>query len=179
MHPAAVFVALSDVVPAGAAMAVDVGNNTYAFGHYFRCKAGQDVVMSGYLGSIGFAFPAAMGLWAATRTTDRRVVSISGDGGFGQYLAEFTTAVKYRMPICHIVLDNGELGKISREQVGALRPVWETALVNPDFAEYARICGGHGFSVADRADLAPVLAEAMAITDGPVVVSVRTMSLAV
>ncbi len=179
MHPAAVFVALSEVVPAGAAMAVDVGNNTYAFGHYFRTKRGQDVVMSGYLGSIGFAFPAAMGLWAATRGTDRRVVSISGDGGFGQYLAEFTTAVKYRMPICHVVLDNGELGKISREQVGALRPVWETALVNPDFAEYARICGGHGFSVTDRADLEPVFAEAMAVTDGPVVVSVRTMPLAV
>lgn len=179
MHPAAVFDALSEAVPAGAAMAVDVGNNTYAFGHYFRCKPDQDVVMSGYLGSIGFAFPAAMGLWAATRGTDRRVVSISGDGGFGQYLAEFTTAVKYRMPICHVVLDNGELGKISREQIGALRPVWETALVNPDFAEYARICGGHGFSVTEPDALGPVLAEAMSITDGPVVVAVRTMPLAV
>ena len=179
MHPAAVFTALSDTAPAQAAMAVDVGNNTYAFGHYFRCKPGQDVVMSGYLGSIGFAFPAAMGLWAATRGTDRKVISVSGDGGFGQYLAEFTTAVKYRMPICHVVLDNGELGKISREQVGALRPVWETGLVNPDFAEYARICGGRGFR-ADRPEiLADTFAEALAVDDGPVVVSVPTMALAV
>ncbi len=179
MHPAAVFVALSEVVPSGAAMAVDVGNNTYAFGHYFRCKEGQDVVMSGYLGSIGFALPAALGLWAATRGTDRKVVSISGDGGLGQYLAEFTTAVKHGMPICHVVLDNGELGKISREQVGAMRPIWQTGLVNPDFAEYARICGGRGFSVDHAAELPEVLAEALAVDDGPVIVRVPTMSLAV
>jgi len=46
-------------------IAVDVGLNAYAFGHYFECGEGQDVLMSGYLGSIGFGFPAAMGAWAA------------------------------------------------------------------------------------------------------------------
>jgi thiamine pyrophosphate-dependent acetolactate synthase large subunit-like protein/nitrite reductase/ring-hydroxylating ferredoxin subunit len=173
MHPAALFLALSEVVPAGAAMAVDVGNNTYAFGHYFETKAGQDVVMSGYLGSIGFSFPAALGLWAATRGTGRRVVSVSGDGGFGQYLAEFTTAVKYGMDITHVLLDNAELGKISREQIGAIRPVWQTDLVNPDFADFARSCGGTGFSVRDRAALSDVLAEAMAPRKGPTLVHVQ------
>ncbi len=123
MHPAAVFAELSRLVPEDAAIAVDVGNNTYAFGHYFESKAAQDVIMSGYLGSIGFAFPAAMGAWAAAAAQGRKVVSISGDGGFGQYLAEFTTAVKYGMPITHVLLNNDELGKISREQIGAIRPV--------------------------------------------------------
>ena len=48
-----------------------------------------------------------------------------------------TTAVRYGMPITHVVLNNSEsLGKISKEQIGALRPVWQTELVNPDFAEY-------------------------------------------
>jgi len=53
---------------------------------------GQPVLMSGYLGSIGFGHPAAMGAWAAH--PDRPVVAVTGDGGFGQYLAELTTAVK-------------------------------------------------------------------------------------
>ena len=48
-------------------IAVDVGNNAYAFGHYFECKGGQDVLMSGYLGSIGFGFPAAMGALGGDR----------------------------------------------------------------------------------------------------------------
>lgn len=177
MHPARVFSALSRFVPEGAVISVDVGNNTYAFGHYFESKAGQDVLMSGYLGSIGFGFPGAMGAWAATRGTGRTVVSISGDGGFGQYLAEFTTAVKYGMAITHILLNNDELGKISREQIGAIHPVWETRLVNPDFAEYARLCGGVGFRVRDPADLDGALAAAFAVADGPSLVEVDVSSL--
>ena len=179
MHPAAVFEQLAKLVPTDAVLSVDVGNNTYSFGHYFECRGDQDVLMSGYLGSIGFAFPAALGAWAAVRDSGRKVVSISGDGGFGQYLAEFTTAVKYKMPITHILLNNNELGKISREQIGALRPVWQTDLVNPDFAEFARLCGGQGFRVEDPDDLEGAFAAALAVEDGPslveVVVSSRTV----
>ena len=179
MHPAAVFAALSRALPEDAAMAVDVGNNTYAFGHYLEAKKGLDVVMSGYLGSIGYAFPAAMGLWAATRDSGRKVVSVSGDGGFGQYMAEFTTAVKYGMGITHVLLNNSELGKISREQIGALRPIYQTSLVNPDFAEYARLCGGVGYRVTDTKDLPSVMEEALAIKDRPTLIEVISMSQAV
>ncbi len=173
MHPARLFAVLSEVVPSDAVLPVDVGNNTYAFGHYFETTGDQDVLMSGYLGSIGFALPAALGAWAATRGA-RKVISISGDGGLGQYLAEFTTAVKYRMPITHIVLQNNELAKITREQVGALRPVFHTALVNPDFAEFARSCGGEGFTVREPAELEDTLRRAIAIDDGPSLVEVHT-----
>jgi pyruvate oxidase len=178
MHPAAVFDALSEAAPEGAVISVDVGNNAYAFGHYFECKPDQDVLMSGYLGSIGFGFPAAMGAWAATNGS-RKVIAVTGDGGFGQYLAEFTTAVKYEMPITHVLLNNSELGKISREQVTALRPVWQTDLVNPDFAAYAESCGGRGIRVETRDQLEPALREAMAVTDGPCLVEVRSSAQAV
>ena len=57
---AAVFAALNRHVPEDAIIAVDVGNNTYSFGRYFECER-QSVLMSGYLGSIGFALPAALG----------------------------------------------------------------------------------------------------------------------
>ena len=177
MHPAAVFEALTPLVADDAVIAVDVGNNTYAFGHYFECSGRQDVLMSGYLGSIGFGLPAALGAWAAVGG-ERKVVSISGDGGLGQYLAELTTAVKYGMDITHVVLDNSELGKISREQVGAIRPVWQTSLMNPDFAEFARLCGAHGAKVGGREDLTGALAEALAV-DGPSLVSVEVSARSV
>jgi thiamine pyrophosphate-dependent acetolactate synthase large subunit-like protein/nitrite reductase/ring-hydroxylating ferredoxin subunit len=172
MHPAKLFAAMSRLVPENAVMPVDVGNNTYSYGHYFETKPGQDVIMSGYLGSIGFAFPAALGAWAATRG-ERKVVSISGDGGFGQYLAEFTTAVKYEMDITHVLLNNDELGKISREQIGAYRQVWQTSLVNPNFAEYARNCGGEGFKVDSADELEKALAAALEVKGKPSLVEVR------
>ena len=71
------------------------------------------------------------------------------------------------------------MGKISREQVGALRPVYQTSLVNPDFAEYARLCGGQGWRVTDPADLPEALNAAMSVTDGPSLVEVTVMSQAV
>ena len=49
----------------------------------------------------------------------RQVVAIAGDGGFGQYAMEFTTAVKHGMDITLVLLVNNELGKISKEQRGA------------------------------------------------------------
>ena len=125
---AAVFAALGRHCPADAVIAVDVGNHAYSFGRYFE-SAGQPVLMSGYLGSIGFGYPAAMGAWAADPA--RPVVAVTGDGGFGQYLAELTTAVKYGIPVKHVLLDNGALGKISKEQLAGAatrsgRPRWST-----------------------------------------------------
>jgi len=175
MHPAAVFEVMSDLVPDAAVLPVDVGNNTYAFGHYFESGSGQDVLMSGYLGSIGFALPAAIGAWAATRGT-RPIVSISGDGGLGQYLAEITTLVKYDMNVTHVVLNNSELGKISREQVSAIRPVWQTDLVNPDFAAYAASCGALGLRAESPDEFRNVLDQALA-HPGPALVEVVSSSL--
>ena len=133
--------------------------------------------MSGYLGSIGFSFPAAMGAWSATQDMDefkgRKVISVSGDGGFGQYLAEFTTAVKYGMNITHILLNNSQLGKISKEQRAGEFQVWQTDLHNPSFAAYARLCGGKGTKVTAVEELGPAIAEALA-HDGPALVEIVT-----
>jgi len=167
---AALFAALSRHVPADAVIAVDVGNNTYSFGRYFECKH-QSVLMSGYLGSIGFGYPAAMGAWAAA--PDRPIVAITGDGGFGQYLAELNTAVKYDIPITHVLLNNAQLGKIAKEQRAAEWDVWQTSLHNPNFAEYARVCGAYGARVTEAAQLDDALAAAFA-HNGPALVEVMT-----
>ena len=112
-----------------------------------------------------------MGAWAAA--PGRPIVAITGDGGFGQYLAELNTAVKYDIPITHVLLNNEQLGKITKEQRAAEWDVWQTSLHNPNFAEYARVCGAHGVRVTRASQLDDALAAAFA-HDGPSLVEVMT-----
>ncbi|MBL4686652.1 MAG: Rieske 2Fe-2S domain-containing protein [Nannocystaceae bacterium] len=180
LNSAAIFDALTRKAPADAIMAVDVGNNAYSFGRYFESRE-HTILMSGYLGSIGFALPAAMGAWAATQEDDprfrgRKVISISGDGGLGQYLADLTTWVKYDMNITHVVLNNGELGKISKEQRVGGWDVWETSLRNPGFAKFARNCGALGIEVRTLEELEAALDQALS-HDGPALIEVLSDAL--
>lgn len=175
INSALIFHELTDAIDEDAIIAVDVGNNTYSFGRYFECKQ-QSILMSGYLGSIGFALPAALGAWAATQERDglyfgRQVVSVSGDGGLGQYLAEFTTAAKYQMNLTHILLQNNELGKISKEQRAGNWDVWQTSLHNPDFAKFATNCGGFGIQVKNESELAEAIRHALDY-NGPALVEI-------
>lgn len=151
----AVFDSLSSLAPGDAVICVDVGNNAYSLGRYFECK-NQSFLMSGYLGSIGFAFPAAMGAWAATKGS-RPVIAVAGDGGFAQYMAELVTSVKYGMDVKLILLNNNELGKITKEQLSGGFEKFATDLHNPHFADFANGCGALGI----RIDKKSVLREAM------------------
>ena len=174
--PAAVCAALSECVPENAVVSVDVGNVAYAFGRYFEAK-NQRALLSFYLGSIGVGLPAAIGAWCATRDNAalgrRPVVAVVGDGGLGQYLAEWTTVVRCGMDVKCVVFNNSELAKISLEQRNARVSVWETRLHNPNLAEFAKLCGSAGVRVSDPATLREDLARAFA-TPGPVLVEVLT-----
>ncbi len=171
INSAAVFASLNRHVPEKAVIAVDVGNHAYSFGRYFECRPGQTVLMSGYLGSIGFGYPAAVGAWAAA--PERPIFAVTGDGGFAQYMAELLTAVKHGMNITHVLLNNGQLGKISKEQRAGDWDVWQTSLHNPDFSRYAEVCGAFGVRVTEASALDDALMDAIA-HDGPALVEVMT-----
>ncbi len=180
---AALFDAMTRQCQEDAIIAVDVGNNTYSFGRYFESSDRQAVLMSGYLGSIGFGYPAAMGAWAATQEDDpayagRPVWAVTGDGGFAQYMMEVLTAVKYGMNITHILMHNGELGKISKEQRAGHFEVWKTGLHNPNFADYVNLCGGKGIRVSERQQLDEALAVCRDYP-GPATIEVMTDALLV
>jgi pyruvate oxidase len=166
---AAVFAELSEQLPAGAVVTVDVGNHAYSLGRYLESK-GQPVLMSGYLGSIGFGYPAAIGAWAADPS--RPVVAVTGDGGFGQYAMELTTAVKYGIGVKHVLLNNNALGKIEKEQVAGHFPVWHTSLRNPDWAAFAELCGATGIRV-ERQDRLDAAFRQFFATPGPVLLVVE------
>lgn len=168
----AVFDALNKTAPSNAVMCVDVGNNAYSFGRYYEAKENNTFLMSGYLGSIGFALPASIGAWAAVGNS-RPIIAVTGDGGLCQYLAEITTLVRYQIPVKVIVLNNNELGKISKEQRAGEFDVWATDLVNPNFAAYAKSCGALGVAVHDKQELESAMEQLFA-HNGPGLIEIKT-----
>lgn len=99
------------------------------------------------------------------------MIAITGDGGFGQYPFEVTTAVQYGMNITHVLLHNKQLGKISKEQRAGGWDVWETKLVNPNIAEFVTSCGGLGIRVESADQLDEAFERALAF-DGPATIEV-------
>jgi pyruvate oxidase len=169
--PASVFVEMNKYAPEEAVMCVDVGNNAYSFGRYFESKKHQ-FLLSGYLGSIGFALPASIGAWAATKG-ELPIVAVAGDGGFGQYMAELTTLVHYKIPVKMIVLNNNQLAKISKEQRSGHFDVWQTSLSNPKFSDYAISCGMVGLYVNEQGDLEAKMKELFE-SEGPALLEIMT-----
>ena len=90
---------------------------------------------------------------------------------FSSARSDKTIAVKHGMNITHVLLNNGQLGKISKEQRAGEWDVWQTTLHNPSFAAYAELCGAQGIRVERREELEAAIAAALA-HDGPSLVEV-------
>ena len=170
LRPPYIMKVLSEVVPEDAVISIDVGENGWWFGRNFVMKR-QRFVMSGYLATMGFGLPGAIA--AKLAHPEKTVFCITGDGGFSMAMAEMVTAVKYRLPMVVVVLNNHELGMIRVEQQTEHYPNFATALLNPDFAAYGKACGGEGIRVERPEELKPAIERAMGM-DLPVIVDVET-----
>jgi pyruvate dehydrogenase (quinone) len=124
--------------------------------------------LSGTLATMANGLPYTIA--AQIAYPDRQCVAFVGDGGFSMLMAEFATAVKYRLPIKVIIIKNNSLGMIKWEQMVFLgNPEYGCELHPIDFAAFARACGGAGFTIEDPAECGAILDQALAI-HGPVVV---------
>ena len=113
--------------------------------------------------SLGYAVPAAIG--AKVARPERAVIAVCGDGGFMYSVNELATAVKYRLPIVFLVLNDNRFGAIQWLQELMFKRSGEADLANPDFVALARAFGAHGERV-DVESVAPAIERALA-ADGP------------
>ena len=150
---------VGDLARDDAVFTCDTGTVTAWCARHLRIHAGQMFSLSASLGSMAYALPAAIG--AQLRFPDRQVVAMTGDGGFSMLMADFLTAVDYALPITVVIFNNSKLGLIKGEQEAKGIPEFQTDLRNPDFAEYARLCGGEGYRVTEPAALEEALSHAM------------------
>ena len=162
LHPQLFARAIDERAASDAIFGVDVGECTIWLARQMRMAGERRMVGSFNHGSVGAGLPTALG--AIATYPERQVWALCGDGGFGMSLADFVTAVRFDWPLKLIVFNNGELGFVKMEMEVAGLPVYEaaTGLVNPDFAAFARACGGEGVRVEHAADIVPAVEQALA-----------------
>ncbi|HEV2399680.1 MAG TPA: thiamine pyrophosphate-dependent enzyme [Candidatus Sulfotelmatobacter sp.] len=114
-------------------------------------KRGQMHTLSGTLATMAPGLPYTIG--AQVAYPNRQCIAFVGDGGFSMLMADFVTAVKYKLPIKVVIIKNNTLGQIKWEQMVFLgNPEFGVDLTPIDFAEFAHSCGGIGFTVEDPGD---------------------------
>lgn len=171
IRPQRVARALSDLAADDAVFLCDTGTVTVWGARHLRLKQTQQFTLSANLASMAFGMSAAIG--AQFLYPKRQVIALVGDGGFSMLMQDFLTAVRYKLPITVVIINNSKLGLITVEEETAGLPDFATELPNPDFAEYARLCGGEGYRVTEPDDLNAALEKALA-SDKPCVVDVLT-----
>ena len=168
LKPQVVAAELGRQLSRDAIVSCDSGTVTSWFARHVPARRGQMYSVSGNLASMANGLPYAIA--AQIAHPSRQSVALVGDGGFSMLMAEFATAVKYRLPIRVVVMRNDSLGQIKWEQMAFLgNPEFGCDLQPIDFVAFARACGGAGFRISEPKECAPIFAQAFA-ESGPVLV---------
>lgn len=161
--------AIRDVLPDDGILVSELTQVGYAANFAYPVQAARTFVSPGYQGTLGYGFPTSLGV--ALGNPQRRVVSISGDGGFGWGLQELATAAKYRPDIAIVVFADGAFGNVRRMQTNMFQRETDTTLHNPDFVQLAAAFGVAGERVDSPEGLAAALQRTFA-AGGPGLIEV-------
>ncbi len=105
----------------------------------FPVYGARTYIGPGYQGTLGYSFPTALG--ASIAAGGKRVLAITGDGGFGWSYQELATARKYCLPVTLVVFNDGHFGNVRAIQRRVFGAETAVELENPDFALLARAFG--------------------------------------
>jgi thiamine pyrophosphate-dependent acetolactate synthase large subunit-like protein len=164
LHPQLFINEINKKASEEACFTVDVGESAIWVAHHLTLHTNRRLLGSFNHGSMGVGFPAAMGIQSVS--PEKQVWAIVGDGAFGMCMNDFITAVRYNWPIKILVYNNSQLGfvKIEGEESGYAFTDKALKLTNPNFAEYAKLCGGDGIRVEHAKDIPEAIEMAIAST---------------
>ena len=160
LKPQQVISEIYKVTEGQARITTEVGQHQMWAAHYYTYTRPRSFISSGGLGTMGYGFPAAIGVQVAC--PDEVVFDIAGDGSIQMNIQELTTAVNYQLPVNVAIMNNGFLGMVRQWQELFYRRRYSyTELVNPDFVKLAEAYGADGIRVTKRAELRPALEQAV------------------
>ncbi|GGR09620.1 thiamine pyrophosphate-binding protein [Streptomyces netropsis] len=161
---------LDRVLPERRTVVSDIGRFDVGVWPYLRVADPLHFTVMGAFGSIGLGLAGAIG--AAMAGEDRPVVATVGDGGFMMHLAELTTAVRQKLPIVVLVLNDGAYGAEHYKLKNHGYDPAHSAFAWPDLADLATVMGARALTVR-KAEEIDAVGELVPTLDGPLLVDVR------
>ena len=168
MMPERILADTRTALPDDAIITTDVGWNKNGVGQQFDVLSPGSILTPGGFATMGFGPPAAIG--AKMAAPDRTVISLVGDGGFGQNPSMLATAVERGLGIVWLVMNNNAFGTIAGLQKAHYGLTYGTTFPGtaanpdngPDYAEIAKGYGAAGVRIGSADELLPALKEALA-----------------
>ena len=165
IKPQAVIEALWEVTGGDAFITSDVGQHQMFAAQYYRFDKPNRWINSGGLGTMGFGFPAAMGV--QLNFPEATVACVTGEGSIQMNIQELSTCLQYDMPVKIVNLNNGALGMVRQWQDMQYNSRYSHSYMEslPDFVKLAEAYGHVGIRITDPKELKSKMAEAFAMKD--------------
>lgn len=180
MTPQRILQEVRDVLPRNAIITTDVGWNKNGVGQQFPVYEPGSVLTPGGLATMGFGAPAALG--AKIAQPDRVVLSLVGDGGFGQNPAVLATAAEENIPVVWVIMNNYAFGTIAGLQKAHFGTTMGTLFkrdgqpYSPDYAAIAKAYGIDGVKIQSADEFKSALETAIA-SNKPYVIDVQMQNI--
>ncbi|HWA46429.1 MAG TPA: acetolactate synthase large subunit [Hypericibacter adhaerens] len=149
---------IRQVIPPDGIVALDNGMYKIWFARNYRTRVANTLLLDNALATMGAGLPSA--IVAAMLHPDRRVMAVCGDGGFMMNSQEMATAVRLKLNLVVLVIEDGAYGMIRWKQAVDRFPDFGMTFNNPDFVKYAEAYGAKGTRVSAIGDFAPTLERA-------------------
>jgi len=161
LKPQWVIQRVGELLGDGANISTDVGQHQMWTAQFYPFSRPRQFISSGGLGTMGFGFPAAMGVKVAS--PDKVSINFTGDGSILMNCQELMTAVEKKIPVINIILNNNYLGMVRQWQTLFYNKRHsETDLsVQPDFVKLAEAFGGIGYRVHTKEEFDEALKDAV------------------
>ncbi|MCM3538554.1 thiamine pyrophosphate-binding protein [Priestia endophytica] len=179
MQPQRILEEVRQVLPRDAYITTDVGWNKNGVGQQFPIYEPGSILTPGGFATMGFGAPAALGAKIALQ--DKVVVSLVGDGGFGQNPAVLATAAEENIPVIWIIMNNYAFGTIAGLQKAHFGTTLGTVFkkdgkdYSPDYAAIAKAYGVEGVKIQSAEEFKPTLERAIA-ANKPFVIDVAMLN---
>ena len=151
---------IREVMPPDGILALDNGMYKIWFARNYRTRVANTLLLDNALATMGAGLPSA--IMAALLYPTRRVMAVCGDGGFMMNSQELETAVRLKLNLVVLVIEDHAFGMIRWKQAVDHFADFGMTFGNPDFVKYAEAYGAKGTRVEAVGELRPALEAAFA-----------------